>query len=130
MTFMLRRAVSSTCATVLFGIVALAAQAQQNAPVTTPTPPTEAIAVPPISCEKPPSGPGIDPGSAQVKRFQKQIEDYKNCVNEYARAMGAKSNEYAARARAYAAAANGAIDQYNSFATELNAKAKAESGGK
>lgn len=130
MTFKTRRAVSSTCAAALFALFASSVHAQQSAPAPAAAPAANAVAVPPISCEKPPPTPGIDPGSAQIKRFQKQVEDYKTCVNEYARAMGVKSNEYAAQARAYAAAANGAIDEYNTFATDLNARSKAESGSK
>lgn len=130
MTYKPRRAASSACAAALFSFLAFPAHAQQNAPASAATPEPGVAAVPPLSCEKPPSGPGIEPGSAQIKRYQKQVDDYKTCVNDYARAMGAKSNEHAAQARAYAAAANGAIDQYNAFATDLNARSKAESGSK
>ncbi|MGI9025094.1 MAG: hypothetical protein ACR2GP_05860 [Burkholderiaceae bacterium] len=119
----------STCAAALLALFALSAHAQQSTPAPAhAAPAATTVAVPPIQCEKPADTPLLDPSSAHLKRFQKQVDDYKVCVNEYSRSMGAKSNEYADQARAYAAAANGAIDDYNTYVTALNARAKGESG--
>ncbi len=112
----------STCAAALLTLFALSAHAQQPAPA------ASTVVVPPMQCEKPADTPLLDPSSTHIKRFQKQVDDYKLCVNEYSRVMGAKSNEYADQARAYAAAANSAIDDYNTYVTALNARAKGETG--
>ncbi len=114
-------------AAALLALFALPLHAQQTttAPV---APATTTVAVPPMQCEKPADAPLLEPSSAQLKRFQKQVDDYKTCVNEYSRSMGAKSNEAADQARAFAAAANGAIDNYNAYVTDLNARTKGETG--
>lgn len=118
----------SACAAALFALFTFPVHAQQSAAAPAATPATSAVAVPPMQCEKPPATPLIDPSSVHIRRFQQQVDDYKACVKEYARSMGAKSNEYADQARAYAAAANGAIDSYNVYVTDLNARTKGESG--
>ena len=106
-----------------FAFAACAAFAQQPAPAV-----ASAEAVAPMNCEKPGDSAGIELSNAQVVRFQKKLDAYKNCVNEYAKAMGAKANEHAGLAKNYAAAANGAIEDYNVYATALNAKNGGDAG--
>lgn len=127
MSFEIHNTASSACTAVLLALASFSVHAQ-GAPAAATTTSTSAVAIPPAQCEKPPAGPMIDPTSAQTKRFQKQVGDYKSCVDEYAKAMGAKSNEHAELARAYESAANSAIDSYNTYVTDLNARAKGGSG--
>ena len=113
------RATATASLAFFAAVFALPAGAQQAAPA-----PASAVVVPPMSCDKPADTPLLNPSSSHIQRLQKQIETYKLCVNEYSRSMGAKSNEAADQARAYAAAANGAIDDYNTYVTALNERAK------
>ncbi len=95
--------------------LATTAHAQQPAPAA-------AVDIPPMNCDKPTPLIEENPSNATLTRMQKRVEAYKNCVNDYAKANGAKAQELVAQANAYREAANHAIEEYNAFANELNAR--------
>ncbi len=103
-------------AALAFGVAA-SATAQQPAPAA-------AVDVPPINCEKPTPLLEESPSNATIARQQKRLEAYKNCVNDYVKTNSEKAQELVGQANAYRDAANKAIDQYNAYATELNARTK------
>ena len=83
-----------------------------------------AVVVAPMNCPKPGEFAPVDQQSAEATRFRKRLEEYKTCVQSYTKTNSAKANEFAAQSRAYGDAANKAIDDYNAYVTELNAKQK------
>jgi hypothetical protein len=88
--------------------------------------PASAAAVPPPACEKPADFAPLDRSDHRaMTRFQKGLDDYKTCIGDYSKTNGAKANELAAQSRVYADAANKAIDDFNAYIQEMNAKAAA-----
>ena len=104
-----------TIAIISFAVVTCAVHAQQPA--------APATSIPPLNCEKPGDGPGIQPTYEQQKRFQKSVESYKNCVDKYAAEMKKAADEHFEITKKYQEVGNAAIGEYNAYATQLNAQA-------
>lgn len=91
--------------------------------------PASDAAIPANNCEKPGDGPGIQPSYEQQKRFQKKVDAYKDCINKYAAEMKKLSDEHFEIVKKYQDAGNAAINEYNTFATQLNAQANGQDNG-
>jgi hypothetical protein len=79
----------------------------------------------PSNCEKPADYVPLDNSSTQMARIQRRVDAYKKCVNDYAQVNNAQAQEHAVQAKAYQDAANKAIEEYNAFVNELNARTNA-----
>jgi hypothetical protein len=98
---------------------------------------------PAMTCQNPGLRP-LDSSSPEGGKFQKKLDEFKKCVADYSQTNGARANEIAAQSRATAAkadelavqsraysdAANKAVNDFNSYVTEVNQGNKDASTGK
>ena len=107
---MLKRISTAT----LFGALACASAWADQAPATANAKP-DAPAVSPNPCQKPDPLPKAQPTRAEQRRFAADFDKYRSCTQTYADA------EMAA-AKAHSAAASKAIEDFNTYAKEIDAQ--------
>jgi hypothetical protein len=100
----------------VISIAASAAIAEDKAPVVP-------VNIPAVNCEKP-GDPPLQPSYDQQKRYDKKREGYKECVMKYVADMKQRADAEFEAGKKYQDAANGAIEDYNSWASQFNAKLK------
>lgn len=81
------------------------------------------VQIPPAGCEKP-GDPPLQPSYEQQKRYDKKRDDYKECVMKYVADMKQRADAEFEAGKKYQDAANGAIEDYNGWASQFNAKLK------
>jgi hypothetical protein len=82
-----------------------------------------AVDIPAISCEKPGDAP-LQPTYDQQKRYDKKREAYKDCVLRYVDDMKKQADAQFETGKKYQDAANGAIDEFNTWANQVNTTLK------
>jgi hypothetical protein len=91
------------------------------------TPPAAAD-IPKNPCAKPSDYVPMDGTSAEMARVTKRVDAYKNCINDYSKGVNGKAADLVSQAQAYQEAGNQAVDEFNAFVAELNAKTNKGSG--
>jgi hypothetical protein len=81
------------------------------------------VQIPSISCEKP-GDPPLQPTYEQQKRYDKKREAYKECVMKYVGDMKKQADAQFEAGKKYQDAANGAIEDFNTWANQINASLK------
>jgi hypothetical protein len=84
-----------------------------------------AVQIPSLSCEKPGDAP-LQPTYDQQKRYDKKRESYKECVMKYVGEMKKQADAEFEVSKKYQDAANGAIEEYNNWANQVNTTLKKE----
>jgi hypothetical protein len=83
------------------------------------------VQIPSLSCEKPGDAP-LQPTYDQQKRYDKKREGYKECVMKYVGEMKKQADAEFEVSKKYQDAANGAIEEYNTWASQVNTTLKKE----
>ena len=85
---------------------------------------TSAVAqIPSLNCEKP-GDPPLQPTYDQQKRYDKKREGYKECVMKYVGDMKKQADAQFEAGKKYQDAANGAIEEFNTWANQVNTSLK------